>query len=94
MSPSGYISYLFVHPDWEGAGIASKLLYLLISSKNGLFRDITLHVAANNNNACILYQKFGFKAEQFIVNFYDKYVDENDRNALKNALFLRLRLPQ
>lgn len=38
----------------------------------------------------ILYQKFGFKPEEFIVNFYDKYYPA-DSVYSKNAFFLRLR---
>jgi len=37
-----------------------------------------------------MYQSFGFKAEEYIVNFYDKFYEENDRRK-KDALFLRLR---
>lgn len=52
-------------------------------------KDITLHVSASNP-AMLLYQKFGFKPEEFILDFYDKYfpVDSPD---CRHAFFLRLR---
>ena len=51
-------------------------------------KDITLHVSANNP-AILLYQKFGFKVEEYVTNFYDKYLPPESRE-FKNALFLRL----
>jgi hypothetical protein len=38
----------------------------------------------------LLYNRFGFKAEQFVVGFYDAYLDPQSR-ASKNAFLLRLR---
>jgi len=52
-------------------------------------RDITLHVSPNNP-AMILYQKFGFKIEEFVQNFYVNYIPEKSELS-KHALFLRLR---
>lgn len=52
-------------------------------------RDITLHVSANNP-AMILYQKFGFKIEEFVQNFYEHYIPAESELS-KHALFLRLR---
>lgn len=52
-------------------------------------RDITLHVSSNSS-AMILYQKFGFKIEEFVENFYENYIPA-DSAMSKNALFLRLR---
>lgn len=52
-------------------------------------RDVTLHVSPNNP-AMILYQKFGFKIEEFVQNFYENYIPE-DSNLSKHAMFLRLR---
>lgn len=52
-------------------------------------RDITLHVSANNP-AMILYQKFGFKIEEFVQNFYVNYIPVNSEMS-KHALFIRLR---
>ncbi|GLH16683.1 Cysteine-rich protein 2-binding protein [Gryllus bimaculatus] len=81
-----YISFLFTRPEWRGAGIATFMLYHLIQTCMG--KDITLHVSATNP-AVILYQKFGFKIEEFILDFYDKYLPA-DSQECKHALFLRL----
>ncbi|CAH1775694.1 unnamed protein product [Owenia fusiformis] len=83
-----YISFLFTHPEWRGAGIGTFMLYHLIQTCMG--KDVTLHVSATNP-AMLLYQKFGFKPEEFILNFYDKYFHESSkdctiaRNAGTNA---------
>ena len=37
-----------------------------------------------------MYQKFGFKAEEFNMNFYEKYLPA-DSLECKNAFLLRLR---
>jgi ribosomal protein S18 acetylase RimI-like enzyme len=51
-------------------------------------RDVTLHVSATNP-ALILYQKFGFKVEELVQDFYEKYFDV-DTKECRHALFLRL----
>jgi ribosomal protein S18 acetylase RimI-like enzyme len=38
----------------------------------------------------LLYNRFGFKAEEFIVGFYEDYLDPQSRMS-KNAFRLRLR---
>ncbi|KAI9337483.1 hypothetical protein BDR26DRAFT_803999 [Obelidium mucronatum] len=87
--PDGYISYIMVRPGWQRAGIAKFMLFHLIQAVESYGKDVTLHVSANNR-AMMLYQSFGFKAEQFIVNFYDKFIPSNSREC-RNALFLRMR---
>ncbi|KAI8394187.1 uncharacterized protein BYT42DRAFT_609923 [Radiomyces spectabilis] len=87
MTPEAYITYIAVSPGWEDAGIGQFMLYHLFQT--AISKDVTLHVSANNN-AMILYQKFGFKPEEFIVNFYDKYLP-SDSPFSKNAFFMRLR---
>ncbi|KAG6374788.1 hypothetical protein JVT61DRAFT_4166 [Boletus reticuloceps] len=82
-----YITYLAVRAGWENAQIATTMLYHLIALHP--HRDITLHVSANNP-AMLLYNRFGFKAEEFIAGFYEAYLDTNSR-ASKNAFRLRLR---
>ena len=82
-----YISFLFTHPEWCRSGIATFVLYHLIQTCMG--KDVTLHVSANNP-AMLLYQKFGFKPEQFILDFYDKYYP-SESTECKHAFFLRLR---
>eukprot|EP01102_Stenamoeba_stenopodia_P003036 TRINITY_DN12965_c0_g1_i1.p1 TRINITY_DN12965_c0_g1~~TRINITY_DN12965_c0_g1_i1.p1 ORF type:complete len:453 (+),score=62.15 TRINITY_DN12965_c0_g1_i1:202-1359(+) len=85
MNPDGYITYLLVHPDWRGAGVATFMLYHLIQTLPG--KDITLHVSVTNE-AVLLYQKFGFKAEEYVKGFYKKYYpddDERSGNSKNNA---------
>ncbi|KAI0705242.1 hypothetical protein BC835DRAFT_1261536 [Cytidiella melzeri] len=82
-----YITYLAVKPGWDNAQIATSMLYHLITLNPR--KDIILHVSINNP-AVLLYNRFGFKAEEFIVGFYDDYLDSKSR-ASKNAFRLRLR---
>ena len=51
-------------------------------------KDITLHVSVTNP-AVMLYQKFGFKVEELVQDFYDKYLPTDSKDC-KHALFLRL----
>ncbi|KYM81550.1 Cysteine-rich protein 2-binding protein [Atta colombica] len=81
-----YISFFFTRPEWRKSGIGTFMLYHLIQTCMG--QDVTLHVSATNP-ALILYQKFGFKVEEFVQDFYDKYMPPNSREC-KHALFLRL----
>ncbi|XP_056442670.1 cysteine-rich protein 2-binding protein [Gadus chalcogrammus] len=82
-----YISFLLVHPDWRRAGIATFMIYHLIQTCMG--KDVTLHVSASNA-AMLLYQKFGFKTEEYILDFYDKYYPA-DSTECRHAFSLRLR---
>ena len=52
-------------------------------------KDVTLHVSATNP-AMNLYHKFGFKVQEFVVDFYDKYLPP-DSIQCKHAFFMRLR---
>jgi cysteine-rich protein 2-binding protein len=51
-------------------------------------KDVTLHVSPTNP-ALNLYHKFGFKVEEFIQDFYDKYLPA-DSTECKHAFFMRL----
>ncbi|KAG6333042.1 hypothetical protein ID866_6050 [Astraeus odoratus] len=82
-----YITYLVVRAGWDNSHIATKMLYNLISLNP--HRDITLHVSANNP-AMLLYNRFGFKAEEFIAGFYEDYLHSQSRASM-NAFRLRLR---
>ncbi|KAG2467124.1 cysteine-rich protein 2-binding protein [Polypterus senegalus] len=82
-----YISFLLVHPEWRRAGIGTFMIYHLIQTCMG--KDVTLHVSASNP-AMLLYQKFGFKTEEFILDFYDKYYPVDSKEC-RHAFFLRLR---
>lgn len=81
-----YISFIFTHPEWRGAGIASFMLYHLIQTCMG--KDVSLHVSATNP-AVMLYHKFGFKAQELILNFYDKYLPPESVDC-RHALALKL----
>jgi ribosomal protein S18 acetylase RimI-like enzyme len=95
MTPDGYITYFLIHPEWAGDGLGSRLLFLLIKGAPPHV-DLTLHVSVTNP-ALLLYQKFGFKPEEYIVNFYDKYYRQDEQTVgqqelySKNAFFIRLR---
>ncbi len=81
-----YLTFMLTHPDWRRLGLAKFFLYHLIQTCSG--KDIVLHVSANNP-AVVLYQNFGFKVEERIENFYDKYLPVDSKEC-KHALFLRL----
>ena len=85
MTPNAYITFFWVHPEWRGHKIGKFMIYHLRQTCVG--KDILLHVAVDNP-AMIVYQSYGFKAESFIVNFYEKYI-QDDRS--KNAFLMRLR---
>ncbi|RUS83187.1 hypothetical protein EGW08_009044 [Elysia chlorotica] len=81
-----YISFIFTHPEWRGAGIAKFMLYHLIQTCMG--KDVLLHVSATNT-AMLLYQKFGFKAQELILNFYYKYFPFDCKDST-HAFLMRL----
>ena len=62
-----FITWLFVHPLFRKAGVASALLHQLLPL---LERPVVLNVASNNIPARNLYGRFGFQVErEFIGNF-------------------------
>ncbi|XP_014096924.2 cysteine-rich protein 2-binding protein [Bactrocera oleae] len=81
-----YISFMAVRPNWQRCGIGTFMLYHLIQTC--MSKDITLHVSASNP-AIVLYQKFGFKMEEIILDFYEKYLPINSKQS-RTAFFLRL----
>lgn len=81
-----YISFLAVRPGWDRCGIASFMLYHLTQTSHG--KDVTLHVSASNPAIC-LYQKFGFKTEELVLDFYEKFLPPDSPQS-PHALFLRL----
>ena len=96
-NPDGYLSYLYVRPDFQGYNLSTKLLSILLPLLAPK-KDITLHVSVANTPAMMLYQRIGFKPEEFVVNFYDKYMGVerdgiSDKLGLdnKNAFFMRLK---
>ncbi|KAI8321221.1 hypothetical protein GQ54DRAFT_311945 [Martensiomyces pterosporus] len=87
LTPDAYLTYIAVAAGWEGAGIATFMIYHLTQTVPT--KDVTLHVSATNL-AMLLYQKFGFKPEKYAVNFYQAYLPESSR-LCRNAFFMRLR---
>ena len=87
MTPECYISYFTVRFGWENDGIGKFMMYNMVKFSAG--RDLTLHVGVDNP-ACLLYNYFGFKPEQFIVGFYDRYFTTSSKRS-RNAFFVRLR---
>lgn len=81
-----YISFLAVRHDWDRCGIGSFMLYHLTQTSHG--KDITLHVSASNSAVC-LYQKFGFKTEELVLDFYEKFLPVDSPHS-PHALLLRL----
>ncbi|XP_032528756.2 cysteine-rich protein 2-binding protein [Danaus plexippus] len=81
-----YISFILTRPEWRNAGIATFMMYHLLQTCTD--KDVTLHVSPTNP-AVFLYQKFGFKVEELIQDFYEKYYDI-DHKGCRHALFLRL----
>lgn len=63
--------------------------FLFLPWQTCMGKDVTLHVSASNP-AMLLYQKFGFKTEEYILDFYDKYYPLDSKEC-KHAFFLRLR---
>jgi ribosomal protein S18 acetylase RimI-like enzyme len=83
-----YISFLLVHPDWQGCGIGSFMVYHLTQTCMG--KDIVLHVSVDNHPAILLYQKFGFKMEKLCLDFYERYYPPSFHYS-KHACFMRLK---
>ncbi|XP_072947619.1 cysteine-rich protein 2-binding protein [Epargyreus clarus] len=81
-----YVSFVLARPAWRRARLASFMLYHLLQTCPD--KDVTLHVSPTNP-AIFLYQKFGFKVEELVQDFYEKYYDI-DHKGCRHALFLRL----
>lgn len=81
-----YISFVFTHPEWRGVGIATFMVYHLIQTCMG--KDVLLHVSVTNP-AMLLYQRFGFKAQELIQHFYHKYFPLNSVDST-HAFLMRL----
>lgn len=81
-----YISFLLVHPHFSHVGLGKMMLYHLTQSCRG--KDVTLHVSVDNP-AMLLYQSFGFKAERYCLDFYDRYYPPSHQYS-RHAYFMRL----
>eukprot|EP00698_Gefionella_okellyi_P025861 TRINITY_DN963_c0_g1_i3.p1 TRINITY_DN963_c0_g1~~TRINITY_DN963_c0_g1_i3.p1 ORF type:complete len:370 (-),score=70.54 TRINITY_DN963_c0_g1_i3:1226-2335(-) len=87
VTPTGYLAYIAMHPEWRKNGLGTFMLYHLITAVPD--KDITLHVSPANH-AMILYQKFGFKPEEYVIDYYNKYYATDDPGT-RNAYLMRLR---
>jgi ribosomal protein S18 acetylase RimI-like enzyme len=69
----GFINDFFVHKDFQGEGIGSKLIEAVVerADREGLDE---LHVSTgwNNKRARRLYEKFGFTEEQLLLERHQK----------------------
>lgn len=75
------------------AGIQTKtsLSMCLRIIQRWYYYYVSLLIALSDTNPTkLLYNRFGFKAEEFIVGFYEDYLDPQSRMS-KNAFRLRLR---
>ena len=73
----GEITNVAVHPDWQGFGVAGKMLGTALkeSLEQGM-TAFTLEVRAGNRPAIALYKKYGFHTEGIRADFYDKPVED------------------
>ncbi|KAG7311052.1 hypothetical protein JYU34_003909 [Plutella xylostella] len=81
-----YISFVITRAHWRRSRVAAFMLYHLLQTCSD--KDVTLHCSPTNP-AIFMYQKFGFKVEEFIQDFYEKYYDIDYRGC-RHALLLRL----
>jgi len=71
-----HITLLVIHPDYQGQGLGSFLLYILLHRAHlrGLERA-TLEVKDSNTVALSLYEKFGFKIAGRRKKYYANATD-------------------
>ena len=73
----GEITNVAVHPDWQGFGVATRMLGTVLarSVEEGM-TAFTLEVRAGNRPAIALYEKYGFRTEGIRAGFYEKPVED------------------
>jgi len=72
-----HITIVAVHPDYQGRGFGKVLLWgLLQVAHNRELARATLEVAASNQVALNLYEKFGFKIAGRRKKYYEKTGDD------------------
>lgn len=71
------INYIWVNPDYQRKGIATKLLNNMLSNLNGVL-NVTLEVNDSNTKAINFYLKNGFKTvskrEKYYRDGHDAYL--------------------
>lgn len=78
-SHKAYLSSVFIQPEFQQKGIASKLIHAVIEYSKNHVEQILLSVADDNTSAIHLYQKMGFQPyglEQKALKNQDEYIDE------------------
>lgn len=73
-SSEGFVSELFVKPEFRKKGIATKLLKMSFKElKKRKCKDISITVHSENTKAVKLYKKFGFERNKsYFVDFVKK----------------------
>ena len=73
----GHILNLAVHPEFRGLGIASSLIEEMIGlMRDGDCRSVFLEVRTSNEQARIMYEKFGFTLLGTRKNYYISPVED------------------
>ena len=78
-SHKAYLSSVFIEPEFQQKGVASKLLNTIIEYSKKHVEQILLTVADDNKLAIHLYEKFGFQTygiEQKALKDNDGYINE------------------
>ena len=61
IADDGHVATVAVHPDWQGQGVATRLLAELVQGALGLgANQLTLEVRVSNLAAQAIYRRFGF----------------------------------
>jgi ribosomal protein S18 acetylase RimI-like enzyme len=78
-SHKAYLSSVFIEPEFQQKGIASRLLNTVIEYSKKHIEQILLTVAEDNKAAIHLYKKLGFQIyglEEKALKDNDEYIDE------------------
>ncbi|EXE89241.1 acetyltransferase family protein [Acinetobacter baumannii 532279] len=78
-SHKAYLSSVFIEPEFQQKGIASRLINAVIEYSKKHVEQILLTVAEDNKAAIHLYKKLGFQIygiEEKALKDNDEYIDE------------------
>lgn len=79
LSHKAYLSSVFIEPEFQGKGVASKLLNAVVEYSKKHVEQILLTVADDNKSAINLYKKLGFQVygiEPKALKENGEYIDE------------------